>query len=356
MTTEISIRAGEAGDLERLVDIYNYYVVNTHVTFHTDAFTARQRQGWLDQFTETGPHRLLVAEVDGNVIGYASSTAFKSRAAYQTSVETSVYLDSTFIGQRIGRILYSALLDALIDEPSVHRAYGGVALPNDASVELHVALGFEQVATFHEVGLKFDRYWDVSWFEKDLERSAMSELHRSTEELERGVEHILASPSDDGELKLIVRRPKVDERETPDTAHLDTEQGLVGDNWLARGSRHMPDGIADPEMQLNIMNTRVIDVVAQSEDRWALAGDQLFVDLDLGPENLPPGTKLSLGEAVIEVTEPPHTGCKKFAARFGSDAVVFVNSGRGKTLNFRGICAKVVKSGDVSVGDVARKI
>ena len=109
-------------------------------------------------------------------------------------------------------------------------------------------------------------------------------------------------------------------------------------------------------MQLNIMNTRVIDTVAQSEDRWALAGDQLFVDLDLSPENLPPGTQLALGDAVIEVTEPPHTGCKKFAARFGTDAVVFVNSGRGKALNFRGICAKVVTSGDIEVGDVARKL
>lgn len=183
----------------------------------------------------------------------------------------------------------------------------------------------------------------------------MSDMHLNAAELERGIDHILASPSDDGELKLIVRRPDIDGRETPETARLDTEKGLVGDNWLARGSRHMPDGAADPEMQLNIMNTRVIDTVAQSEDRWALAGDQLFVDLDLSPENLPPGTQLALGDAVIEVTEPPHTGCKKFAARFGTDAVVFVNAGRGKNLNFRGICAKVVTSGDIRVGDVARK-
>jgi len=183
----------------------------------------------------------------------------------------------------------------------------------------------------------------------------MSDVHLNAAELERGIDHILASPSDDGELKLIVRRPDIDGRETPETARLDTEQGLVGDNWLARGSRHMPNGVADPDMQLNIMNTRVIDTVAQSEDRWALAGDQLFVDLDLSPENLPPGTQLALGDAIIEVTEPPHTGCKKFAARFGTDAVVFVNAGRGKTLNFRGICAKVVTSGDIKVGDVARK-
>jgi len=180
--------------------------------------------------------------------------------------------------------------------------------------------------------------------------------HFSADELEQGIDHILASPKDDGELKLIVRRPAVDERETPQQARLEVEQGLVGDNWLARGSRHMPDGVADPEMQLNIMNTRVVDRVAGSEDRWLLAGDQLFVDMDLSVDNLPPGTQIALGDAIVEVTEPPHTGCKKFAARFGVDAMVFVNSGLGKTLSFRGICAKVVRSGDINVGDVARKI
>lgn len=184
----------------------------------------------------------------------------------------------------------------------------------------------------------------------------MTDTHLSTEQLEQGVDHILASPTDNGVLKLIVARPVVDERETPQHARLDVEQGLVGDNWLARGSRHMPEGVPDPEMQLNIMNTRVVNQVAGSQDRWPLAGDQLFVDMDLSPENLPAGTQLALGDAVVEVTEPPHTGCKKFAARFGVDAMVFVNSGRGKTLNFRGICAKVVKSGDISVGDIARKL
>lgn len=180
--------------------------------------------------------------------------------------------------------------------------------------------------------------------------------HFSADQLEQGIDHILASPKDDGELQLIVRRPDVDERETPQQARLDIEQGLVGDNWLARGSRHMPDGVADPEMQLNIMNARVVDRVAGSQDRWPLAGDQLFVDMDLSGENLPPGTQMALGDAIVEITEPPHTGCKKFAARFGVDAVVFVNGGRGKTLNFRGICAKVVKSGDISVGDIAHKL
>ena len=177
----------------------------------------------------------------------------------------------------------------------------------------------------------------------------MSDIHPSAEELNTGVEHILASPTDNGELQLIVRRPGVDERETPQQARLDVEVGLVGDSWATRAK-------VVPDMQLNIMNSRVVDCVAGSQDRWPLAGDQLFVDMDLSGENLPPGTQITLGDAIVEVTELPHTGCKKFAARFGVDAMMFVNSGPGKTQNFRGICAKVVKSGDISVGDIARKL
>ena len=174
-------------------------------------------------------------------------------------------------------------------------------------------------------------------------------------ELEAGLDHILASPSDDGVLQLIVRRPDVDARETLETGSLDVEQGLVGDNWLERGSHHMPDGVADPDMQLNIMNARVAALVAGGTERIPFAGDQLYLDLDLSDENLPPGTRLAIGDALIEVTEPPHTGCRKFADRFGKDAVIFVNSDRGKALNFRGINAKVVRSGAIHVGDVAKK-
>jgi len=176
-----------------------------------------------------------------------------------------------------------------------------------------------------------------------------NDRHLNAEKLEQGVEHILASPSDVGKLMLIVIRPDVDQRETPAEGRLDTEQGLVGDSWSSRGH-------ANSDMQLNIMNVRVTGLVAQSRDRWSLAGDQLYLDMDLSDENMPPGTQLSLGDAIIEVTEPPHTGCKKFAARFGVDAMVFVNSGRGKKLNFRGINAKVVQSGDIKIGDVARKL
>lgn len=177
----------------------------------------------------------------------------------------------------------------------------------------------------------------------------MTQMHLDSAALEKIVEHILQSPRDAGELKLIVRRPAVDQRETLAQARLDETSGLVGDNWSTRSK-------VDPDMQLNIMNARVANSVAQTPERWPLAGDQLFIDLDLSRENLPPGTQIALGDAIIEVTEPPHTGCKKFAARFGVDALVFVNSGRGKQLNFRGICARVVKSGDIKLGDLARKV
>jgi hypothetical protein len=184
----------------------------------------------------------------------------------------------------------------------------------------------------------------------------MTATRLTTTELEQGLDDILASPTDAGTVELLVKRPAVDEREVLEEGLLDVEQGLVGDNWRERGSRHMPDGAADPEMQLNIMNARVASLVAVDPERRALAGDQLYVDLDLSSDNLPPGTRLSVGDAVIEVTEPPHTGCKKFAARFGVDAMVFVNSGLGKAKNFRGINAKVIRGGNIRVGDRMTKL
>lgn len=180
--------------------------------------------------------------------------------------------------------------------------------------------------------------------------------HLTTDELEQGLESIFRSPKNDGVLALIVKRPDVDQRESVTEGRLDVEQGLVGDNWLNRGSWKVPKRAADPDMQLNIMNSRVVALVADDPGRRELAGDQLYLDMDLSYENLPPGTQLVIGDAIIEVTAPPHTGCKKFAARFGRDAMVFVNSGIGKKLNFRGINAKVTKSGNIRVGDVARKI
>ena len=174
--------------------------------------------------------------------------------------------------------------------------------------------------------------------------------------LEEGLPDILASPRDEGLVTMIVRRPDTGEREVVDSGELDVAQGLVGDNWRSRGSGMTDDGAAHPQMQLNLMNSRVIALVAGSEDRWALAGDQFFVDLDLAKENLPAGTPLAMGSAIVEVTSVPHLGCKKFVARFGMEAMKFVNSRRGKKLCLRGINAKVVQSGRVSTGDTIRRV
>lgn len=180
--------------------------------------------------------------------------------------------------------------------------------------------------------------------------------HLTTEELEAGLGHVLLSPKDEGVLALIVRRPAVDEREVLEEGELDLVEGLKGDSWKVRGSSRTPDGSAHPDMQLNVMNSRILDLVAQDRERWRLAGDQLIVDMDLSDENLPAGTRLALGSAVIEVTEQPHTGCKKFVSRFGEDAVKFVNSPQGKRLRLRGLNARVVRPGVIRVGDAVRKI
>jgi MOSC domain-containing protein YiiM len=139
-------------------------------------------------------------------------------------------------------------------------------------------------------------------------------------------------------------------------SRLDVAFGLDGDNWKSRGSTRTPDGSANPETQITVMNARVIALLSPDKDRWPLAGDQLYVDFDLSETNVPAGTRLAIGEAVIEVTPPPHTGCGKFAARFGKDAVKFVNSEQGKALHMRGINTKVVKSGAIRAGDVVKKI
>ena len=169
-----------------------------------------------------------------------------------------------------------------------------------------------------------------------------------TEEIEAELAQVIESPKDNGVLNLIVRRPNEDEREVLETGELDIEKGLVGDDWL------IDDG--NFESQIAIMNSRLIDLIAQDENRWQLAGDQLFIDLDLTDENLPHGSKLQIGAAILEITPQPHNGCKKFVERFGLDAMKFVNSPIGKQFHLRGIYAKVVQSGTIRQNDLVKKI
>jgi len=180
--------------------------------------------------------------------------------------------------------------------------------------------------------------------------------HLTTAELEAGIDLIRQSPRDAGVLSLIVCRPKDGERRVLEEGELHLAHGLAGDNWKTRRSSRTPDGSPHPDMQLNIMNSRVIDLVAVEKERWQLAGDQLFLDLDLSLENLPAGTRLSLGSAAIEVSPQPHLGCPKFIARFGQEAMKFVNSPLGRELRLRGMNAKVVEPGLIRVGDVIKKI
>ena len=181
-------------------------------------------------------------------------------------------------------------------------------------------------------------------------------LHLAADEIEDKIADVLASPKDNGTLEMIVRRPAVNEREVIESGFLSIENGLVGDNWLTRGSSRTDNGLGHPEMQLNLMNWRFANLISGSRDRVQLAGDQLFVDLDLSPDNLPPGTQLSIGEAVIEITAIPHLGCKKFVERFGIDAMKFANSEFGRSHNLRGVNAKVVTSGDISAGQAVRRV
>lgn len=181
--------------------------------------------------------------------------------------------------------------------------------------------------------------------------------HLTTAQLEAGLDEIRQSPKDAGEVKLIVRRPRVNEREVLDEGQLDLIDGLAGDTWKYRASSRSADKKSPhPDMQLNVMNARAVALIAQEQARWPLAGDQLYVDLDLSHDNLPPGTRIGIGSAVIEVTSQPHTGCGKFVERFGLDAMKFVNSPAGRALNLRGINARVVQAGAIRRGDIARKL
>ena len=174
-------------------------------------------------------------------------------------------------------------------------------------------------------------------------------MHRTIAELEGFLDHINAAPTDGGPIEMIVRRPAEDEREIIETGELDPELGLVGDDWSRRGEPHRG-------AQLTVINSRVLDAVAVERERWPLAGDQIVADLDLSKDNLPAGTRLLIGDAVVEISEIPHTGCAKFAGRYGREGLRFVNVGDGRERRFRGVYATVIEGGSFAVGDKITKM
>ena len=183
-------------------------------------------------------------------------------------------------------------------------------------------------------------------------------MHRARDELEAGLDEVRGSPADAGTLELIVTRPAEEERELRERAELDSEVGVVGDMWSVRPSSSTPDGGPNPEAQVTVTNARAVALVAggPEPESWAPAGDQLYVDLDLSQENLPAGSRIGIGEAVLEVSEAPHLGCGKFSRRFGVDALKFVNSEVGRAMRLRGLNARVVVPGTVRRGDRVRKL
>src|SRR5712692_2904270 len=180
--------------------------------------------------------------------------------------------------------------------------------------------------------------------------------HAELTGLEQSLDHIREAPADGGTVELIACRPAEDERELLTEARLNTHDGLEGDTWRARGSSRTPDGAANLEAQLTLMNARAAAAIAGERERWALAGDQIYVDFDLSHNNLPPGSRVQIGSAVIEFSEAPHTGCAKFSARFGNDALRFVNSPIGRELRLRGANCRVVVAGTVRAGDAIKKL
>src|SRR5262245_4988863 len=187
----------------------------------------------------------------------------------------------------------------------------------------------------------------------DIE-SAVAPRHLAAEELTAGLAEICRAPQDDGTLRAIVARPQSNHRVVLDRGQLSPADGLAGDRWRATSWLKLPDDSPDPAVQITLMNARCAQLVAGSREHWPLAGDNLFVDLDLSRENLPIGTRLKIGGAVLEIAEPPHNGCTKFKRRFGAAAMAFVNSPEGKALRLRGVHARVVGAGAVSVGDNIR--
>ncbi len=180
--------------------------------------------------------------------------------------------------------------------------------------------------------------------------------HATVDQLDAGLDHIRQSPAEAGPLRMIVQRPAVDQRTVVSEGTLDVDAGLLGDSWLTRRSPRTPDGGPNPAAQVTIINARLIALLARTEDRWPLAGDQLVIDIDMSENNLPPGAQLAIGSAVIEISEEPHTGCAKFAQRFGHDALRFISTPAGQALRLRGVNTRVIQSGPIRVGDLATRL
>lgn len=176
------------------------------------------------------------------------------------------------------------------------------------------------------------------------------------EQLRAGLSEVEASPHDNGTVEALVIRPGENLRTIVNSVTVCSEQGVHGDSWSKGCWKKLPDGSPHPDVQVAIMNSRMIDLAAGSQELWSAAGDNLFVDMDLSKENLPSGQKLTIGQTLLEITSEPHLGCKKFALRFGIDAVRFVNSPRGRELRLRGVYARVLRAGEIKVGDRMNKV
>ena len=179
---------------------------------------------------------------------------------------------------------------------------------------------------------------------------------RTRDELQAALPDVLAAPKDGGTVDLIVVRPQKGQRQTPASVRLSLAGGVEGDHWAKGCWLTLDDGSPHPDVQICLMQSRMIRAIAGDIENWAPAGDNLFIDMDLGPANCPPGTRLALGSVEMVVTEEPHNGCQNFIDRYGRDACVFVNTGQGAELRLRGIYTRVTRDGTVSVGDTVRKI
>lgn len=266
-------------------------------------------------------------------------------------IDGHAHLDSIVVGVDLDGRTTRALVEAVCERLAARGLGQLTASPYvGAEVTTYAELGFAEVPEGEPLPRPLLPLADQPG--RVLVRRVLR-AHRTTAELTDFLA-TLDSPRDVGTLKAVVSRPVPGEREVLQVGHLDLAEGLVGDSWAARGSRHRADGSADPDMQLNLMHHGLVQFLAQDPEREVLAGDQLFVDLDLSFDNLPARSELHIGGpdgAVIVVTEKPHTGCGKFIARYGKEAMAFVNGPEGKPRRLRGLCAKVVRPGPVRPGD-----